>query len=151
MPSSNSVLVFDTAQNAPLKPKESFSEQKTTILLLKQLSLPLLLLLMPKKNSVESLTWKTALIRDALASSPNHHARSLVLFARCERQHGGCSCVDVALVDGSAGLIDAIFRKNFFVLAAELKSEICAHTLFGKSDSSTYGQRISDAGKIDHL
>lgn len=77
------------------------------------------------------------------ASSPNHHARSMALFARCECQHGGCSCVDIALVDGSAGLIDAIFRKKIFVLAAELKSEICAHTLFGKSDSPTYGQRFT--------
>ena len=85
------------------------------------------------------------------ASSPSHHARSLVLFARCERQYGGCSCVDFVLIDGSAGLIDAILRKKVFVFAAELKSEICAHTLFGKSDSPTYGQRISDAGKIDHL
>ena len=85
------------------------------------------------------------------ASSPNHHARSLVLFARCERQYVGCPRVDAVLIDESAGLIDAIFRKKFFVLAAELKSEICAHTLFGKSDSPTYGQRVSDAGKIDHL
>jgi hypothetical protein len=62
------------------------------------------------------------------AISPNHHARSLILFAQCERQHGGCPRVDVVLIDQSVGLIDAIFRKKIFVLAAELRSEICAHT-----------------------
>ena len=61
------------------------------------------------------------------ASSPNHHARSLVLFARCERQHNGRFRVDVVLIDGSAGLIDVIFRKQFWLLSSRAKY---AHILY---------------------